>query len=295
MATGFPDWLRAMALMGETATGYKIIAVTDEGELYALLQGMTPEDELQTIRLDDEGRISAFIIDSADAWNRMLSIGNAELAVRMGSAIAYDRRGQVIFFDDFEHGWGLWTGTSEGTGANVELDPTSSLSGGYSLKMIGGSAIRLDTSVDMSRGQSPVGRIGLEVAFSITDIVGYLVFDLFIYDGSRQYTAAVRYDYATEDLSVYPDGGPWTWVADAKFVDPDPTHYNVLKFVIDTDTKTYVRLLANAVEVDLSGRSYHDEDDTTKNEIGVRFYVMSRALNNDTINIDDVIVTLAEP
>ncbi len=59
---------------------------------------------LRTVKLDDQGRLSAFVIDSQDAWGQMLQVGNAELAARLGSIVRFDKRGIVMLMDNFDSG-----------------------------------------------------------------------------------------------------------------------------------------------------------------------------------------------
>jgi len=292
-----PDWLRAYVLMGQTGDvppDYKAVLVAEDGELYAVLQGIYGE-ELRTVKLDGEGRISAFVIDSTDAWGRMLSVGNAELAVRLGSAIAYDRRGQVAHFQDFERGFGAWTGSTAGTAAAVALDPTTSLSGGYSCKLTGGSDGAGMASVRLDCGIVPVGKMGLEFAFSLGTIFDTLETQFSFYDGSNHYSARVRYFYTTGVIMVLDETSGWTTVGTVAHAGIDSMHYNTLKYVFDQTTQKYERLLFNGEEFDLSAVSYYDYGASALSQIKVSVACYSRGGQNDYVNVDDIIVTLAEP
>lgn len=289
-----PDWLRAMALLGQYEGEYKVVLLGPLGEMYAVLQG-DDEGTLRTVKLDSEGRISAFVIDSTDAWGRMLSVGNAELAVRLGSAIAYDRRGQIAFFEHFEHGMSLWTVAKSGTGAACALDPTTSLSGGYSVKLTGGSTNVRFCLINRSQGVAPMGKVGAEFAFALGSGVDYIKVSLAMADGERVYRAQARYEYAGMDLDVYDALGAWVEVGQAANPGLVGNEYNRLKFVVDQTTHKYVRLLFNSLEVFPTDISYYDQGATTSTHITVQIVVYSRDGNNDFAYIDDVIVTLSEP
>lgn len=267
-----PDFTRAMVLLGRDDAG-----------------------ELQIVGLDAVGRISAFVIDSRDAWGRMLSVGNAELAVRLGSAVAYDRRGQVAFFEDFETGVGAWTFDKDGTLGAGALDPTTSLSGGYSYRLTGGSNGDRWASISMTRGLAQVGRMGLEFAVAWGTDFDYVVGSLILGDGTREYLAQIRYDFDDEDLEVYNDLGAWVSVLDAAFSGTTKKAYNVLKFVIDTDSQKYERLLFNDQEVNLSDHSYEDVGLTAGEYTTVEIACYSHPFDNDVVYVDDIILTLAEP
>lgn len=267
-----PDWTRGMVLMGQD----------DDGEL-------------QVIGLDDEGRISAFIIDSRDAWDRLISVGNAELAVRLGSSVAFDRRGQVAIIENFESGWPLWTWSGSGTLAAGALDPTSSLSGGYSVKLTGGSTNVRFSMIGQTRGVAPMGRVGLEFAFALGSGIDYVSGSLYMADGTRAYRAQARYEYAGTDLEIYNAAGGWTKIGDMGKPGTVGNEYNILKFVVDQDTQKYERVLLNDVAVEPTTVGYYDSGATTDTHISIQLACYSRAASNDDVNIDDIIVTLAEP
>jgi len=267
-----PDWTRGMVLLGEDEDG-----------------------ELQIVGLDAAGRISAFVIDSRDAWNRMISVGNAELAVRLGSAVAYDRRGQVVFLEDFEHGYSLWTWAKSGNLAACALDPTSSLSGGYSVKLTGGNHNVRFSLIGMTRGVAPMGRVGLEFSIAFGSGVNYVSGSLSMHDGTDAYRAQIRYEWVGMDVDVYDDGGDWTWVAGVANPGVVGNEYNTFKFVIDQATRKYVRALFNDIEVHPTTTSYYRTGPTNSTHITVQIAVYSRDGNNDVVYVDNVVVTLAEP
>lgn len=289
-----PDWLRAMALLGQYEGEYKVVLLGPLGEMYAVLQG-DDEGTLRTVKLDSEGRLSAFVIDSTDAWGRMLSVGNAELAVRLGSAVAFDRRGQVAFFEHFEHGMSLWTWAKSGTGAACALDPTSSLSGGYSVKLTGGSTNVRFSLIGQSRGVAPMGQVGVEFGFALGSGIDYISVSISMHDGEQAYRAQARYEYVGMDLDVYNAVGAWERVGGAANPGLVGNEYNRLKFVVDQVTHEYVRLLFNSLEVFPTDIGYYHTGATTSTHITVQVALYSRDGNNDFAYIDDVIVTLSEP
>ena len=292
--TEMPDWTRAYVLMGKHDTTFIPVLLGPLGEMYAVLQGEY-EGVLTTVTVDEAGRLSAFVIDSTDAWGRMLSVGNAELAVRLGSAVAFDRRGQVAFFENFEHGYSLWTWAKSGALAACALDPTSSLSGGYSVKLTGGSNGTRFSLIGQIRGVAPMGRVGLEFAFALGSGVDYVSGSLSMADGSDMYRAQARYEYAGKDIEVYNDGGDWDDIGGMGHPGLVGNEYNVLKFVVDQATHKYERVLLNDVELTPTTTSYYRTGPTSDTHIEVQIAVYSRDGNNDVVYVDDIIVTLAEP
>ena len=66
-------------------------------------------------------------------------VSNAELAARLGSPDTFDRRGDVLWMDDFESGL-KWRTSLLGTGSLIDLTATMAASGGKCCRLVTGSA-----------------------------------------------------------------------------------------------------------------------------------------------------------
>jgi len=295
MASGFPDWLRATALLGQHLGDYYVVAVDADGNMYSLLQGETIDGDLRTVRLDDEGRMSAFVIDSVDAWARMLTIGNAELAVRLGSSVAYDRRGQVFLAESFERGWNRWKPHIQGVGAAIALDPTASVTGGYSAKCTAGTTLGKYSYLLYRRGVLPVGRIGIEFSFAVPGTVNFVFANVFIDNGIAFYEAKFRWVQVGDDLQINVAGLGMTSVGTAKVADADKRRFNTLKGVVDLTTDRYVRLLFNQQEIDISDRAINPGAPGPRPRITIEVGVYGTGGADEIAYIDDIILTFAEP
>jgi len=270
--TELPDWQRGMALMGEHAPG-----------------------DLRIIRLDDAGRISAFVIDSSDAWGRMLSVGNAELAARLGSRVNYDRRGQVAFIEGFDVGLQRWQAIHIGTGSGVEISTDCYVNGGYSVKLTGGSdGLRL-AYINHWHWLMYEGNIGVELGFCMPGNVEYFEARLSVFDGAVKHEAGMRFSDAADKLEVQTGDGIWTEIADAGTLGRRVGMFNYFKFVIDPTTHRYVRALFNRDETDVSAHSYYYDDLVHEPEVLLDLRLYSRNTENDVVYVDNVILTAAEP
>jgi len=281
-------------LLGKHDDEYVVVKLEENGELNVLLKGAY-DDELRTVKLDADGRLSAFVIDSVDAWSQMLSCGNAELAARMGSMITYDRRGQHVYTEQFEKGWGAWAGIGGGTGNAQVLDPEYAVGGGYALKLVGGSDGTNLAHAVAYLPVLPVGVWGFALRFSIYDYVDTLRVSIEREDGAHRHFAKVMFDDA--DDTVYFRHGDHYYeeaIAPANF-ERNPRAFNYLKLVADTASDQYVRLLFNEHEVDLSAYPIEILNSVTQPKVVLRIKVYSRDANNDTAWIDDVAVTVNEP
>ena len=90
-----------------------------------------------------------------------------EHAVRLGSIDAYDRRGDVYFFDDFEAIRPRYAVSAPDTGAGVGYNPDQAKSGIASLMLTAGSDGGRVTSVETYTPGVAPSRIGLEVSFLV--------------------------------------------------------------------------------------------------------------------------------
>jgi len=295
MASGFPDWLRASALLGQHAGDYVVVAVTDAGQLYALLQGETVEGDIETVRLDEEGRISAFVIDSVDAWGRMLSIGNAELAARLGSPVIYEQAGRVQLIETFEQGLSQWLPSSSGAGADAVVTPTNYHHGGYSCKMTGGSNLECRMQISHSQGSFPRGKIGLAVAYSAPDPIDRIELELRVFDGVTRHYVRVKLDDVNNKLCIYDDTPAWQEVGVENIYTYFAYRFNFVKITADIVNDVYGELRFNQQEIDVSAYSLDTDLSNMPPRMDILLWVYSNPGDNDVVYFDDVILTVEEP
>lgn len=289
----FADWTRAFAMMGQHAGDYVTVLLGADGSMYAVLQGEY-EGALRTVKLDDEGRLSAFVIDSIDAWDRMLTVGNAELCARLGSSVIYDKRGQVLFVESFERGWYRWTLSTDGTGAAGVITPTVAATGGYSVKLTGGSSDTNLASIHRRVPSRPAGKMGLEFSFAVPAYWDYILASLYLYTGALVYIAAVKFVYTTGNLRVLDEVEGYPIVGTGTALGGD--WFNTIKLVADIDTGMYVRLMFNNQEIAIPTKTVSVNTDTSTPPgimVDIAFY--GREGYNDIMYLDDIILTGAEP
>lgn len=285
-----------MALIGKHGEEFVTVAVNAVGNLYALLQGETAEGDLQTVRLDDEGRISAFVIDSVDAWDRMLYIGNAELAVRLGSPVIYDRRGNVLALCTFEQGSHGWTTVTSGNLADVSVSAVAAWVGGYAVKLTGGSTTDWEAGIERVIPSRPEGRMGLEFSLAMPGLWDYVQTTLYFYTGTQVFYGVLRWHNTGYVLQVLDNDTDYENVGVGKVLGADEQIFNVFKMVLDVDTLKYVRLMFNNQEIDTSEYDIPRAADTTSSpSIKIVILLFSRDGFNDVAYLDNVILTGAEP
>jgi len=121
-------------MKGLDGAALRTLAVDADGNLISVMKGQGTAG-LETVKLDDDGRMYAYISDENDQWGNPIPTGLTELAARLGSPIAYERRGQVIFTETFDQGVDDYIWTAETASSTIKLSAASKVHGGYSALM----------------------------------------------------------------------------------------------------------------------------------------------------------------
>jgi len=270
-----------------------ILAVDSDGYMTAILKGLYGST-LKTIALDSEGRIYGYQVDDLDQWGKTLLVGNAEQAVRLGSPVSWDRRGQVVGVFDFAKGFHGVRRLTAGTGAAIELDPTWWQYGGYSVKLTGGSDGAGYAAIAPYFGVPPSTTFGMDVNWSAVLTPNNLGLRITIVDNEVAHFAYLRYDFATDKLQYRDTGAAWQDIA-TQDVQLNAYHFHRIKLVIDIDNDVFVRAMLDNHQYDMTAAILTSaavgQGDSAKCEV----YCYSDASENDVIYIDSIIFTVQEP
>lgn len=282
-------------IMVPRGQGGNYMAVDANGFLTTILKG-DYEGTLRTVMLDDDGRMSAFVVDSSDVWEQIVKVGNAELAARLGGLPKYHRTGQVTLVESFEYGLGRWIPFLGGTGAKVALSPECPASGGYCAHLVGGSDYGHYVWLEHHSHIMPAGRVGVSFGFAIP--AGGLVQEIRLlvrcFTGAFERRGGVRFDDTSDNLDYWTSAGVWSKIDDAPLTARTKETYNRVKLVIDLETLEYVSMYFNQEKYDLSGVALYSSATPVSPAYWVSIELYSRAGYNDDIYVDDVILTVAE-
>lgn len=219
----------------------------------------------------------------------------AELAVRLGSPVSFDRRGNVIWFDDFEHSFNKWFTVIGGTGGSAAITNEKARTGALSCKVVTGDETD-DTAIIGHYEPYPVlSKLGFEISLLTAATKAYIEFPCVIYDGTYKHDPGIKYDCETYVWYYYNTSGGWTAFTNAAKLTPSAYIFHTIKLVIDPDTQKYVRFIANNVETDLSAISYRHVADATNPVAGISISFAPKEDASKTIYYDDAIITQNEP
>lgn len=219
----------------------------------------------------------------------------AELAVRLGSVVSYDRRGDVLWFDDFESTTLKWNVQLSGTGAAMARSTAYARNGDASLLVTCPSDSDFDVPIRHPFPLPPLAsRLGLEVSFFFDEDMTSIEFRLDGYTGSSYFRGAIRWHYVDQELSYW-DGSSWVSLLTSFGLAPETYLFQTAKLVIDVDAERYVRCLVNSTEVDLSAHALSLSSSATNYHGRAFLDVVGSSGTNSKLYLDDVIVTQNEP
>jgi hypothetical protein len=218
----------------------------------------------------------------------------AELAVRLGSIVTFDRRGDVVFLDSFEDGFAHWLTDKAGAGSLVALSRATARHNGLSARLVGGTGAAAWAQIIFQGPRPVLAGLGVEYSFNPISTIGILTLLLYLYDGTNRTLYEVHWDDATNSLR-YRDAN-WVLQTFATNVDllADVALFHTWKLVVNAEDQEYARLILNGSTYDLSGIPARVTADSRFPSLSAVVTVNGRAGGTSTVYIDDVILTQNE-
>lgn len=294
MSNGSPDYTRRVILYAWDGTAFVPVLVDDKGNIISVFKGQYGTT-LQTVKVDDEGRIIALVTDELDIYENKVIVGNAELAVRLGSEKFFDRRGDTYLIDNFESGVGKWDLAGAGTGNEQVLSADRARSGGYSIKLVGGSTSAYNARMYNYFPYPILSKWGFEVHFSIPQGFDYIVFEITLFTGTHSKLAKITYDRDNKTIQCLGSDGNDHDINTSFFFYESSYLFHVFKLVADLVDSKYVRLITNETTHDLSAYGMYSDTSDYSKHIRLGIFLYSRDGQNDSVYIDNIIVTQNEP
>lgn len=233
------------------------------------------------------------ITAGAQTTHQLTDLG--ELAVRLGSPVSHDRRGDVVWYDTFEADVLAWSASSDGAGSSVALDTVSPRSGEQACLLTAGSDGALTAAIAYSLAYPNLSRLGVEFAFQVQGLPDYVQLVAGLFDGATFSQVQIRWDRLNNALQYTIAGGAFVTVATPSLFTGSPKVYHVLKVVWDAQEHTHERLILNDEIYDISGATMPTAASVAGTHLYISIVVLGRAGANDAVRCDDVIVTQNEP
>ena len=219
----------------------------------------------------------------------------AELAVRLGSPVSFDRRGEVIMLEDFAQGGGGYQVGGIGIGEAGYLSCSGALSGGICLALETGIGAGSYEEVARYLYAPPFGGIGEEIWVSPNALLSNMILEVLLYDGVLQHDYQVKYNHLTGTLSVWDTTGAWIVIGSPGIVNVGYGIYTPVKLVVNTQDGSYVRVLFGDKLYDASAHSCRATASVTVACLLARCAVYSVAPGGAIVKVDNWILTQNEP
>jgi len=222
-------------------------------------------------------------------------LDTGELAARLDSINTYDRRGNVIWYDDFESTTLKWASSTDGAGAAVAVSTTAARNGSSSVKLTGGSDDGRFAAITKHLQLPVFKRIGLETSFTLDENVDFLQLSLTTLKSGVYATGILKVSLSDDKIYFYNSAEAWeailTGLSLRKFTDL----FYTVKLVVDWENLKYIRALFENQEVDLSDEDLPRPDAPIGDKVWVQIYICSLPGVNGISYIDDFIYTQNEP
>lgn len=222
----------------------------------------------------------------------------ADLAVRLGSIVEYDRRGDIAYLDDYEGPVERFNKTGD-AGCAAVLDSAYPYSGSQCVKLTTAGVDEDYYEIGYNIVPMVTGKHGCKIALNPVDMKTYdskFWIYLIIWDGTHHHVAfielnphdkTIKYQNAAEVMTTFETNLQLEGMAGVLF-------HNI-KVVIDLDTGKYVRLMMDTLSWDLSAYSYLKEAQVHVPYIAAGFALTDLEGHAHTIYMDNFVYTINEP
>jgi len=219
----------------------------------------------------------------------------AELAARLSSINTFDRRGNVMWLDDFEHGIEKWHQSGFPPGWEVEWSSVEARNGSFSCLLKTAAVSGASVTIHKYFSIPVASNISLELSVLNEANWDLIAIILDYFDGIRKHEAELRYSYTTHKFIYSAGDEGWLYSGITMKLSAIDTLFHTIKLVIDIANDRYKRLVVNNQEVDLSAHSLGVGDDDAGPYLSASFTVWAKEDAIAKAYIDDVILTQNEP
>lgn len=220
---------------------------------------------------------------------------DAELAIRLGSPINFDRRGEVIYYNDFNYGGQNFTATGAGVGNGVALSCSQALSGPNCLMMTPGN-LGGDTSRIARVNYYPIlGRVGEQISFAPVPGLREVWLTLHVYTGATIYSFLVRYSHIAGTIAVWRGFAGFVVIGTPGISRDTNSSYTTIKLIADLETLSYTRVMINDRTYSAAGIVPWSAVDLTTKSLECFVEVYNNAAGVIAVAVDNWILTQNEP
>lgn len=217
-----------------------------------------------------------------------------ELAARLKSIDTFDRRGNIIWLDDFEDNINKWATGGTGVGWSVALSTAAARNGGKSAILTTGNAIGNFAFIARRAPYPVLSKISFEISFVYNANISQYLIDVELYTGALYYRPRLR--LAAGLLAILEsDGVTWTTIDPAVSLYDGVELFNTVKLVGDYLMGYYTRVILNNREYDVSTHRIQQGGSVVTPHLAGELTVYTAVNSNQSVYVDDAIIKQNEP
>jgi hypothetical protein len=177
----------------------------------------------------------------------------AELAVRLGSPVKYQRSGTVLFLDDFTSGYNHWSIACIGAAGAYYLTNSPIFANGVALELLPGTGATPLATFQARLAYPTLSKIGLCIVHTADAYLVDSFYRLEVLDGAKQFTYEVQYHHADGILSYLAPDNTYKSFGQAARMSYVASVYHVIKLIVDLDLQGYALFLLNGESFSMAG------------------------------------------
>jgi len=239
--------------------------------------------------------------DAPDGYQYRLESGRhvladmAELAVRLGSSVAYDRRGTVILVDPCQDDIAGWLGEVVGANSVVSLSDTIAYRHAGSLQLVAGPDDMDAAYVYRNVQVIAEADFGVEITFRVTANIKWVTLTIAYHNGTHRYQGFVRLHAVDNELQYIDEDGVYQALESVADVNDDNDLWHTLKLVVDANDTAYRRICYDSSVHDALGYAMPVVAMDTPPHFYISIIVICSGDNDAQVNVNDFIITIEEP
>lgn len=215
----------------------------------------------------------------------------AELAVRLGSPISYDRSGKTIFYDVFERIDGVYVFAESGVGTGHALNTTYSQYGGSSVLTIINAGAANYVNVARNSRAWRGDFLSFEVGILSNRIPDQFTLTFTVYLDGVRYIAAIDIRDDFKDFYYYNTGAAFVLFAEETIPSYGVNVYNVLRLIFNIKELKYVGFTINEQGYDLSAYNVYQVATGASNAINCALRCYGDAAGALSFYLDHLVIS----
>jgi len=219
----------------------------------------------------------------------------AELAARLGAIHRWDRRGDVLFFDDFSNGLNHWIIVSLIPTTEPVITTETAEYGGLSVKFTPSDGADNYHAIWKPIAYPHPSPLGFEFSVALGANILYIDSIVRLHLPTGNYEFIIRYNHQYHEVLYLDETGTWKEIWTDFYFALGYELFHHFKYVIDTEECEYVRLIMDSKQTSLKGIKGYPlvEKEPEYLEWGIK--ISAQVGETITAYVDNCIITMNEP